>query len=1106
VLAAIVVLTVPGCGKTEASGSSPFSNGGGAEAPVSPFASFRDVPGVTAQEIAEIELLQKEHGSFIFGANLSTEAFRTEDGKIAGYVPLFCEWLTEFFDIRFQPEIYQWNDLLEKLNDRSADFMANLTATEERRKIYFMTDAVAERQLKVMRLRGSPSLDLIAQERLPRYALLRTTNSRNLVASATQPGSYEIVDANDTEDAYRALKSGRADAYIEGDIQVDFYPAADVYTADFFPLLFTRVSLTTANPYLEPVISVVNKALRGGAIRYMNHLSNLGFEAYKKEKFLSQLTADERAYLLNPPPVQLAARYYNYPMDFYNSYEHRWEGIAFDVLAEVEKFTGIKFEVANKENAEVAELLEMLYEGKAQMTFDLPHTPMREERFIWAGYNFLPNQYALLSKTEFPNVSLNEITNAKIGLIANTAHAEIFRRWFPEASNTRVYETVDDGFIALEHGEVDLVMSSKNRLLSLLNYYELSDYKANYLFNHSESAFAFNNDQAVLCSIVDKALSLIDTNTIVEQWMTKTYDYKAKLMEVRLPWFFGAGILITIILILILILFSRALSDKKRLAKVVSEETSALNAILNGTPDHIFCKDLHSRYTRYNNSFRDYYNIRDSAIGRIDSEALGFPSGVAGYHKSMDKKVFTEGETVISEVYVPAPDGRTTLFEVIKSPLLQDGKVTGLVGMARDITRRKAAEDQAKKASAEAMKAYAEAETASEAKSRFIANMSHEMRTPMNVIVGLTDLMLEEENVPEEVKDTLKKINTAGNTLTGLINDVLDISKIESGKQNLNPVQYEVASFLNDIITLNMIRIGEKPVEFKLDIDEEMPRTLFGDDLRVKQILNNLLGNAFKYTERGSVTLGVVASPRDGDNVWVTFSITDTGIGIREEDIKKLFSDYNQVNARANRKIEGTGLGLSITKKFVEMMGGEIAVESEYGKGTTFRARIRQGFVTDTHIAPEIVENLRDFRYTDRKKQTQGKIVRADLSHAKVLVVDDFPMNLDVASGMLRKYKMQVDCVTNGQEAVDRIAAGKPKYNAVFMDHMMPGMDGVEATKLIRALDTGYAKKIPIIALTANAVAGSEQMFLDNGFNAFLPKPFNSVLLDVVINQWVVKK
>jgi signal transduction histidine kinase len=405
------------------------------------------------------------------------------------------------------------------------------------------------------------------------------------------------------------------------------------------------------------------------------------------------------------------------------------------------------------------------------------------------------------------------------------------------------------------------------------------------------------------------------------------------------------------------------------------------------------------------------------------------------------------------------------------------------------------------------------AENASEAKSRFVANMSHEMRTPMNAIIGLTGLMLEEDDISGKTKEVVEKINTAGHTLTGLINDVLDISKIEAGKLDMTPVQYDMASLLNDIITLNIIRIENKPITFNLDINEDLPQSLFGDDLRVKQILNNILSNAFKYTKMGSVTLGVTTTADDTitgagitrSGVWVSFYVKDTGIGMHGEDLEKLFIDYNQMDTRANRRIEGTGLGLSITKKIVEMMGGEITVESEYGKGTTFRIRICQGFVSDTPIGKENAESLRRFRYSDKKKQAQEKLLRPDLSYAKVLVVDDFPTNLDVAAGMLRKYKMQVDCTTGGQDTVDLIAAGVPVYDAIFMDHMMPEMDGMEATALIRALGTQYAQNIPIIALTANAVSGNEQMFLNNGFNAFLPKPFNMMSLDAVVQEWIVQ-
>jgi CheY-like chemotaxis protein len=382
--------------------------------------------------------------------------------------------------------------------------------------------------------------------------------------------------------------------------------------------------------------------------------------------------------------------------------------------------------------------------------------------------------------------------------------------------------------------------------------------------------------------------------------------------------------------------------------------------------------------------------------------------------------------------------------------------------------------------------------------------MNHEMRTPMNIITGLTDLLLEEDE-HVNIKEGLRKIHTAGDTLMELINDVLDISKVEAGKMELMPVQYDTAAMLNDVITLNMVRISGKPIAFALDIDDALPSRLYGDDLRVKQILNNLLSNAFKYTKEGNVTLGANCL-REGYIVWTSFSVRDTGIGIREEDLSKLFTNYSQVDTKADRETGGLGLGLSITKKLVEQMDGEVSAESEYGKGSTFRVRIRQGFVTDVTIGKETAENLRTFRYAEKQRQAQAKILRPDLGYVRVLVVDDFPVNLDVVAGMLRKYKMQVDCATNGKDAVDSIVAGRPVYDAIFMDHMMPGMDGMAATAFIRALGTEYAKKIPIIALTANAGAGSERMFLDNGFNAFLAKPLNAASLDSIVQKWIRDK
>jgi signal transduction histidine kinase len=402
------------------------------------------------------------------------------------------------------------------------------------------------------------------------------------------------------------------------------------------------------------------------------------------------------------------------------------------------------------------------------------------------------------------------------------------------------------------------------------------------------------------------------------------------------------------------------------------------------------------------------------------------------------------------------------------------------------------------------------ADSANQAKSAFLANMSHEIRTPVNVIVGLTELLLEEDDIAIDIlKKNLRQIGTAADTLNGLINDVLDISKIESGEFVLTPVEYEVVDLLSDIISLNLIRIKDKPVEFKLDVRGDLFKSLCGDDLRVKQIISNLLSNAFKYTREGVVTLAVSCTRDPEDNsVVLSVTVSDTGIGIRPEDIEKLFGDYKQVNIKANRNIEGTGLGLAITKSFAELMDGEIVVESDYGKGATFRVSLRQGFISDEIIDEETLNALREFRYQETKEKAAPaeRLERADLSYAKVLVVDDYQLNLDVAEWMLSKYKMRVDCVTSGEDAIFLVKNGKPVYNAIFMDHMMPEMDGIEAAAVIRSTGTEYAETVPIIALTANAVAGNEQMFLNSGFQAFLPKPINQLKLDEIIRTWIMRE
>ncbi|MDR1165537.1 MAG: response regulator [Deltaproteobacteria bacterium] len=395
------------------------------------------------------------------------------------------------------------------------------------------------------------------------------------------------------------------------------------------------------------------------------------------------------------------------------------------------------------------------------------------------------------------------------------------------------------------------------------------------------------------------------------------------------------------------------------------------------------------------------------------------------------------------------------------------------------------------------------AKSASETKTNFLANMSHEMRTPLNAIVGFSELMLNGITKKEERMINLKKIHTAGITLLGIVNDILDISKIESGKFEMVPVEYEIASLINDTVTVNMIRIGGKDITFKVEVDPHIPARLLGDELRIKQICNNFLSNAFKYTREGEVTLAL-SSALNGEDVWLMISVKDSGIGIKKEDIAKLFSAYNQVDTKSNRMIEGTGLGLSIAKRMAQMMDGTIDVESDYGVGSTFTATIKQRFVSEEAIGKEVAQQLEEFRFQSKKNALSGRLDIRKLPYARILIVDDVQTNLDVARGMLKPYGMTIDCVTSGAQAVNLIRSEKEKYDAILMDHMMPEMDGIEAARIIREeIGTAYAQNIPIIALTANAIMGNEKMFLENGFQAYLSKPVNMNAVNRVLEQWV---
>jgi signal transduction histidine kinase/CheY-like chemotaxis protein/HAMP domain-containing protein len=402
------------------------------------------------------------------------------------------------------------------------------------------------------------------------------------------------------------------------------------------------------------------------------------------------------------------------------------------------------------------------------------------------------------------------------------------------------------------------------------------------------------------------------------------------------------------------------------------------------------------------------------------------------------------------------------------------------------------------------MKEKEKAQSISKAKSDFLSRVSHEVRTPMNAILGITEIQLQNENTPPDMQEALSEIYNSGYLLMDIINDILDLSKIEAGKLELVSVNYDVASLINDTVHLNVMRYDSKPIEFKLMVDENIPSTLHGDELRIKQILNNLLSNAFKYTDSGEISLSVTGefTGRD-DRMTFIFRVSDTGQGMTVDQIDKLFDEYSRFNMEANRKIEGTGLGMSIMRYLVQLMNGEVTVESELGKGSTFIVRLPQGIVAGSGLLGKVAaENLKQFhlgRASQMRKSPQ--IIREYMPYGRILVADDVNTNLYVIRGLLIPYGLSVETVTSGFEAVDKIRNGA-SYDIIFMDHFMPKMDGIEAVKIIREM--GYTQSI--VALTANALTGQAEMFLANGFDDFISKPIDIRQLDIVLNRLVRDK